>query len=140
MKPLRISIALIVTCSLVACVAIPPKPEAVRAANYGSKPSRDEMVSAVKNYMSKSLIDPYSAVYSCSIPVKSWIIGGSGSEGNVQMGKTYFGYTSECTVNAKNRLGGYTGNNESTYMLYVENGKRYLAHFDGHNGGEQVPE
>ncbi len=124
---------------LAACAGVPPSPEEVRAANYGSRPSRDEMISAVKNYTSKTLIDPYSAVYSCSTPVKSWIIGGPGSAGNVKMGKTYYGYSSVCTINAKNRFGGYTGNKESTYMIYVQNGSSYLAHFDGHNGGGLVP-
>ena len=124
---------------LAACGTAPPKPEEVRAADYGSKPSTEEMVSAVKNYASKTLIDPYSAMYSCSMPVKSWIIGGSGSEGNVQMGKTYYGYASVCAINAKNKFGGYTRSKESTYMIHVQNGSQYLAHFDGHQGAAKVP-
>lgn len=124
---------------LAACGAVPPKSDEVMMANYGNKPSRGEMVELVKEYASKTLFDPYSAKYSCSTPAKYWIIGGSGDEGNVQMGKTYFGYASVCAINAKNRFGAYTGNKESTYMIYVENGSKYLAHFDGIREAEEVP-
>jgi len=119
--------------------ANPPKPDEIRAANYGTKPSTTEMVSAVKNHMSKQLIDPYSAVYACSNPTKAWVTGGSGSEGNVQFNKTYYGYLSTCTINAKNKLGGYTGSKEYDFMIYVQNGERYLAHFDGYGAAGQVP-
>jgi hypothetical protein len=123
-----------------ACASL-PKPGVVKSANYGEKPSVDFMVSAAQKHMSKFLIDPYSAVYSFSPPVKSWAIGGSGSEGNVQMGKTYFGYSSVCTINAKNRFGGYTGNQEYLFMIYEKNGnKYYFAHFDGYQALEVVTE
>lgn len=130
---------LLTTIALAGCLtANPPKPEEVSAAEYGTKPSTTEMVSAVKNYMSKRLIDPYSAVYECSTPSKSWVIGGSGSEGNVEFNRTYFGYFSNCTINAKNKLGGYTGSKEYYFMIYTRNGERYLAHFDGYGAAGAV--
>lgn len=124
---------------LAGCLTVnPPKPEEIQAANYGTGPSHSEMVSAVKNYMSKRLIDPYSAVIECSSLAKGWVIGGSGSQGNVQYGKTYYGYRSLCTINAKNRLGGYTGAKEYLFMIYELNGERHLAHFDGWEGSGNV--
>ena len=102
---------------LTACQTPPPKPEVIKSANYGMKPSKEQMVAAAKQYMSKRLFDPYSAMYSCSTPVKSWITAGAGSEGNVQYNKTYFGYSSACTINARNRLGGYTGDEEYLFMI-----------------------
>lgn len=126
---------------MLAACATPPKSEEVKSANYGEKPSTDDMVSAAKNHMSKSLYDPYSAVYSCTKPAKSWVIAGSGKEGNVKFGRTYFGYTSVCTINAKNRLGGYVGDQEYLFMIYgKENGRYYFAYFDGYQQLEQVPE
>lgn len=117
---------------LAACNTPPPKYEVVKAANYGAKPSKDKMVAAAKRFMSERLIDPYSAVYACTTPIRSWIIGGT--SGNVESGRIYFGYSSHCTINAKNRLGGYTGNKKYLFMIseLEQNGQYYFYHFDGY--------
>ena len=126
--------------SLSACEGVQPKPDEIHSANYGQKPTTERMIATVKNYMSKKLIDPYSAVYECSEPRKSWIVAGAGSEGNVNFNRTYYGYFSTCFINAKNRLGGYTGRQEYYFMIYPVNGGTALAHFDGFQSGGPVPE
>lgn len=103
--------------SLAACMGMQPKPDEVNSANYGQKPTIEQMVSAVKSYMSNRLIDPYSAVYECSEPRKAWILAGAGGEGNVNFNQTYYGYLSTCLINAKNRLGGYAGGKEYSFMI-----------------------
>lgn len=141
MKCFLNNVLMFFTVLMLAACATPPKPEEIKSADYGEKPSTNDMVSAAKNYMSKSLYDPYSAVYSCSKPVKSWITAGAGKEGNVEFNRTYFGYSSACTINAKNRFGGYTGNQEYLFMIYGKgNGKYYFAHFDGYQQLEMVTE
>lgn len=136
----KASLYLVTLFALTACGGMPPKPDAIQAANYGKKPTKDEMTSAVGSYMSKRLIDPYSAVYECSNPEKAWVIGGPGSEGNVQLGRTYYGYLSTCTINSKNRLGGYVGAQEYMMMLYDCNGSACIAYFDGYRDMGLVPE
>jgi hypothetical protein len=122
------------------CQTPAPTHEQKINANYGSKVSQAVMLSSVKKYMSQYLIDPASATYQCDTPQKAWLVGGSGSEGNVEYGRTYYGYYSVCIINAKNRLGGYTGPKESHFMIFQNNGKPGLAHFDGFQSGGPVDE
>ncbi|MDP1658911.1 MAG: hypothetical protein Q8L73_06115 [Methylotenera sp.] len=126
--------------SLTACATAEPKPSDIQSASYGPKPSKEYMVSAVENYMSKRLIDPSSATYECTNPKKSWLVGGVGSEGNVNHGQVYYGYYSVCMINAKNKFGGYTGAKENHFMIYQHNGSPALGHFDGFESGGPVPE
>ena len=125
--------------SLTACTTLPTQAQ-IDGADYGPKVSTDTMTTAVKHQMSKRLIDPDSAVYACSTPVKAWMIGGTGDASNVQMDKTYYGSVSVCSINAKNRFGGYTGATEYNFMIYREDGSLHLGIFDGHHGYGQVPE
>lgn len=114
---------------LSAC-ATPPTADAIRSADYGNRPHPELMPYAVKNYMSKFLFDPYSAVYNCSTPRKAWVIAGvSGDRQNVNTGETYYGYFSTCTINAKNRFGGYTGAQEYDFLIHSSGGKYRLYHF-----------
>jgi hypothetical protein len=119
--------------TLVSC-ATPPTPDQINRADYGPEISTDTMTTAVKNMMSKRLIDPYSAVYSCTPPVKAWMIGGTGDESNVQMDKTYYGSLSACSINAKNKFGGYTGATEYSFMIYRQDGTLHLGLFSGNHG------
>ena len=67
--------------------------------------------------ISKTLIDPYSAVIKCGVPVKGWLNSAF---------KNYFGYMMGCTVNAKNRFGGYVGEKE-VYFWIRDNGMTEIA-------------
>ncbi len=136
-----IAILIIFTSALIAgCQTPAPTKTQLTNANYGPQVSQSTMVSSVKKYMSQRLIDPLSATYQCDTPQKAWLVGGSGSEGNVEYGKTYYGYYSVCSINAKNRFGGYTGAKESHFMIIQQNGKPALAHFDGFQSGGPVDE
>lgn len=61
-------------------------------------PSNYEQI--VKDFYSRSLFDPYSAVYTFQSPVRGW----AGSARGIQYGWYVCG-----TLNAKNRMGGYVG-------------------------------
>lgn len=142
MRFLNTALMFLVVFLLAACQTPPPKLEVIKSANYGIKPSKDKMVAAAKQFMSERLIDPYSAIYSCSTPVKSWATGGMGGGENVKFGRTYFGYASVCTINAKNKFGGYTGNEEYLFMIseLEQNGRYYFRYFAGYEALETVPE
>ena len=84
-----------------------------KAIFFAEKPSNEEAYAKIKQYLGATLIDPYSAHMSCSeVSEKAWVWPGIG------FGKHY-GYLVFCDVNAKNRLGGYTG------------GKRFVFRFNG---------
>ena len=136
-----VAMSVILTSVLMAgCQTPAPTPDQKINANYGPSVSQAAMLSSVKKYMSQRLIDPLSATYQCDTPQKAWLVGGSGSEGNVEYGRTYYGYYSVCTINPKNRFGGYTGAKESHFMIYQNNGRSALAHFDGFQSGGPVSE
>ncbi|WP_298439215.1 hypothetical protein [Geobacter sp.] len=109
-KLLLAGVALI---SLTGCAAIhKPSPEEVKNANYGSYPREYQEV--IKSYFEQTLIDPYSAVYSrWRGPSKGYMYDITGA---------YFGYRVCVDVNAKNRMGGYTGN--QPYFFVIVNGTR----------------
>jgi hypothetical protein len=93
---------------LSACVSVEPTPSQIPDYYYGSKPSDNEAVETVKKYMSTRLFDPYSAVYECGSPRKA-----RASRG----GQTDYGYAISCTINAKNRFGGYVGVQPYNFLL-----------------------
>lgn len=135
---------LVATASLLAgCHAIPimlayvttPRPTAdeVKAANYGNRPSTNEMETEVKAYMSRR--DPDSVVQSCSPPIKAWLIAGPGE--GVISGKTYFGYMSICSVKESHL--GFSYKEDYTFMIHEEGGRK-LAFLSGRLDSGQVPE
>jgi hypothetical protein len=90
-----------------------PKPELKAIPTPQSKPTPEEIANAdygyrwvdyqetIIQFISEDLFDPYSAVFSdWKEPSKGWA---RGKEGFV------FGYQICVAVNAKNRMGGYTG-------------------------------
>ena len=124
--------------SLMACKAPAPKPEAIKSANYGTRPSSQTMLNAVQQYMSQRLVDPDSAKYQCGIPTKSWITAGYSDDDNATSDRTYFGYYFICYINAKNRLGGYAGNQEYHFMIYPTAKGSAIVHFAGFSAGAPV--
>lgn len=90
-------------------------PEQEATADYGQYPTNYEQI--VKDYFSRSLFDPYSAHYRIGTPYKGYsnkapIMGG---------GVDQFGYLIDVGINAKNRYGGYVG--EEQYRLLIRNGQ-----------------
>ena len=128
MKRITIVLTIFVIILTSGCTTAGPTKDQLISADFGPPVTHEFMVSAVKERMSRILIDPNSAIYECDIPRKSWLVG-DGS-GNVQFNETYYGYLSTCAINSKNRLGGYAGRKVNYFMVVQRNGKPVLAHFE----------
>lgn len=89
-----------------------PTPEQMASADYGSYP--DNYKELIQQHFSKRLFDPYSAQYS------DWRGPSSGYWSKPFGGETLFGYRACVEVNAKNRMGGYTGSKQ--YFFMIRNG------------------
>jgi hypothetical protein len=92
----RIIIATLLIVLLTGCAAR-LTPEQIRAGDPGPYPENYQQIT--KDYFSKMLFDPYSAVFTFEEPLKGWISGGP----------SRFGWFVCGTYNAKNRMGGYVG-------------------------------
>ena len=80
-----------------------PRVEDARNAYFAEKPTKQETESKINRYLEQTLYDPYSAKVSCSQPTdKVWI-------SYNMFEKPLYGYLVKCDINAKNRMGGYTG-------------------------------
>ncbi len=101
-----------------------PTPEQIAAADYGSYPGDYKEV--IQQHFYKILFDPYSAQYS------DWRGPSSGYWAKPFGGETVFGYRACVEVNAKNRMGGYTGSQQ--YFFMMRNGS--IVYVDGgYTGG-----
>ena len=81
-----------------------PSPEEINSAYYGPRPTNYEK--QIKNWYSKTLFDQYSAHFEIGSPQKGW--GGRTGGLVVERNIMYF-WVVPVRINAKNRLGGYTG-------------------------------
>lgn len=115
------SLAVIVL-SLTACAGPRPSHVEVRSADYGERPTVGQTLALVQEYMSPRLIDPYSARYECQPPTKVWITGSYFHNVNFG-GRVTYGYVALCSINAKNRLGGYTGAKSYPFVVRQRGGK-----------------
>ncbi len=122
MRSIKIFALLIFTLfTIMGCASMnKPTPAQITNADYGSYP--DNYKNIVENYMARMLFDPYSAVFSnWRGPAQGYIYDITG---------TYFGYRVCVEVNAKNRMGGYTGN--KMHLFVINNG-----HVINQQGGYQ---
>lgn len=95
---------------LSSCARQPTRLE-ISNADYGLYPINFKKI--IKESMEKSLFDPYSAVYSnWNGPIKGY------TGGNFI--KTEFGFMVCVNINAKNRMGAYTGS-QNFYFLIKSN-------------------
>lgn len=124
----KTSTIVLLTIALAGCAAPKPKvvqkapdPDVVtlsdmRKADYGEQPDRDEALTSIAEYTRRTLIDPDSMKLRCDQTfLRGWARKYAGSPPN-------FGWTLTCYVNAKNRFGGYTG---EQHHLFVFNGKAF---------------
>ena len=96
---------------LVGCATMPTKEEIAKL-NYGMAPTID-CQQVIKDYFSNALVDPYSAVYEFeNTPTQYWY-----KEPPLMGGKLYAGYMVSVKVNAKNRMGGYTGKKQYIFIF-----------------------
>jgi hypothetical protein len=105
-----IGIGLVVIAVLISACHVRPTPDQISGANYGPYP--DDYETIIKNHYSRSLFDPYSAVYTFSSPKKAW---------RSQFGTVKYGWVVCGTLNAKNRMGGYVGAKPFYIMIHYNN-------------------
>ena len=98
--------------NLVSCAQVhKPSPEQIRNADHGSFPSNYQEI--ISEYMEGMLFDPTSPLYS------DWL---GPSRGHIyDITGSYFGYLVCVNINAKNRMGGYTG--RKLHVFVINNGK-----------------
>lgn len=87
------------------CANVPTQEEA-NAAYYGPPVSKSEFEMWVRTEM--GFFDPYSAVISCTQPRKA---------GADHLWTKRYGWLAHCTYNAKNKFGGYVGEEQVTLLL-----------------------
>ena len=111
------------TVLLSACAGAPiPKKSEVEAADYGSKPSSEYAQELVRQYMAKRLYDPYSATFTCTEPLRAWASGSIMVHAELG-GRIHYGYLLHCSINAKNRFGGYVGAKGYNFMIRTVSGR-----------------
>lgn len=86
--------------------ALPPSPEELANADFGSYPSNYE--ATIRSYMSTRLKDPYSAQYQFLNAPQRGFQGFGGAK---------YGYVVCAQVNAKNSFGGYTGGRPAYFLI-----------------------
>ncbi len=91
----------------------------IQNAYYGQKPNEQEKIPIITDYVKDRLIDPDSLKLRCSSPRKGWA--------RPFFSKPVtFGYVFACGVNAKNRMGGYSG--EELYVfLFNDRGQQVFT-------------
>lgn len=124
---------------LMACATPRPSVEEVSRADYGSRPTDEQVVALVSQYMSDKLVDPYSAQYACSPAHKAWITGSSFH--NVKFGgRVTYGYVANCNINAKNRMGGYSGARSFLFVIWFRDNRGFAEIVTGPVEIQTVPE
>lgn len=109
------ALAILASALIISGCSTPVTQSQVQNANFSEKPTDTEAFELIKSYLQNTLIDPNSLILKCS-PVT-----GKGWARYYMTDKPTFGYLVLCSVNAKNKLGGYTG---QTPYMYVINGRR----------------
>jgi hypothetical protein len=88
------------------CAGAPVSQNDLKNASYGSPISTQQMEDLIRK--NSGLFDPYSAVIQCSAPRKGY---------TSFLTDSMYGMISICTTNAKNRMGGYTGEQVDAYIM-----------------------
>lgn len=113
----RLQFGLVFLLLLTAGCVTPIPPEQIASADYGTVPPIYK--DAIQGHMQGLLFDPYSAHYRYSAdPVKGYAyVSGT-------LKPPVFGYLVTVGINAKNRMGGYTG--EKPYLFLFHNDQFYM--------------
>ena len=102
-----IRVAILVMAIFISACHVRPTPEQISGADYGPYPNDYETI--IKDHYSRSLFDPYSAVYTFNNPRKGW---------RSQFGTVKYGWVVCGSINAKNRYGGYVGTKPFYVMIH----------------------
>ncbi|MNR13177.1 hypothetical protein D3C85_1295700 [compost metagenome] len=111
----RLATAALITTTLtvMGCTSSPVDPSKVALGDYGDFPTNYQ--ETVIGYFQQTLKDPYSAQYKFGTPYKGYL-----RDAPINGGEpTVFGYIVDCSVNAKNSYGGYTG--DKHYRMFLKN-------------------
>jgi hypothetical protein len=87
-----------------------PSKEQVANADFGERPDSTRATATITNYLERTLIDPGSLRLRCAEARKGWAR-------ELISRPSQFGWVVYCEVNAKNRLGGYTGAKPHIYLF-----------------------
>ena len=93
--------------------ATPPSAQQLANIDFGATPVDYE--STIKKYFEDSLFDPDSARYDFQSPEQMWV-----KDSPLMGGRLAAGYMVRVGVNAKNRLGGYTGKQMYGFIIKDE--------------------
>ena len=100
------------------CATVPDR-NAIKNAYFGTKPTEQEKLGIITEYVKRTLIDPDSLRVRCNSPRKGWAR-------HFYSKPVTFGYVFACFVNAKNRMGGYAG--EKLYVfLFNDRGQQVFT-------------
>ena len=123
-----IVIALTSALLLTACT-VPVNNSTAQNATFPQKPSESDAMSQIRNYLARTLIDPDSLKLECSG------VRGKGWARQFEFKEPIYGYPVICSVNAKNKFGGYTG--ATPYVFLFNNSTPApmlpLKHENDHN-------
>ena len=97
-----------------------PTDEEKENADYGEFPN--DYKKLVQDYMQTRLIDPYSAHYRYTLEPQKYVLEAATKE------ETIFCYYVYVYINAKNKMGGYTG--EKSYFFFIKN-NRIIKYWGG---------
>lgn len=113
------SAALVVLTVLSGCaVIVPPAPEQILSADYGSIPTDDQIKRGITGYLETKLKDPDSVLTkNISPPEKGFLTLTSIAQGS----RYTYGWIVYFEVNAKNSYGGYVGYKK--YSVVFRDGK-----------------
>lgn len=96
-------IAITLSSLFLAACTVPVNNNMAQNATFPQKPSENEALTQIRNYLNKTLIDPDSLKLECSG------VRGKGWARQFKFQEPIYGYPVICSVNAKNKFGGYTG-------------------------------
>jgi hypothetical protein len=114
----RLTILILVGVMLASC-GTPPTAEQLRNADHGAPPGPGHQ-QVIKDWYAERLIDPTSPLYTFGTPVRGYT-----QENPIYGSKLEFGWIVCGTVNAKNRMGGYTGR-EAFFTLFKNDELRFI--------------
>jgi len=96
-----------------------PSSAEIEKVYFYDKPTKQYTKQKIDRYFETTLFDPYTAKIKCAAPSdKAWF------QDN-RYTQRHYGYLVHCTINAKNRLGGYTGFKDRWFLF---NGSEFFSY------------
>lgn len=103
---LHITLGFLLFIAVAGCATIGPPPTAEELATADFGPAPEDYETQINAHFAEVLFDPFSARYEFGKPQKAWW-GNTG--GMIYPRNIHYAWRVDVRVNAKNRMGGYTG-------------------------------